>query len=123
MIEQYHDYIGHSLIPPFWSLGYHQCRWGYKTADKLIEVLTRFKENDLPIDVIWSDLDYMDRKMIFTVNSVTHGQKLNKLIKDHEVHFVPLLDAGVSIHDQNAMDLGKKLDVFFKDPKYSARYY
>jgi alpha-glucosidase (family GH31 glycosyl hydrolase) len=83
VIQQYHDFIGPSLVPPFWSMGYHQCRWGYKTADKLIEVLTKFKENDLPIDTIWSDLDYMDKKMIFTVNTYTHGDKLNKLIKDH----------------------------------------
>ena len=49
-------------------MGYHQCRWGYKTGAVLIEVLNKFKEHDLPIDTIWSDLDYMDRKMIFTVN-------------------------------------------------------
>ena len=49
-------------------MGYHQCRWGYKTGEVLLEVLTKFKENDIPIDTIWSDLDYMQAKMIFTVN-------------------------------------------------------
>lgn len=67
-MEKFHEYIGASHIPPFWSIGYHQCRWGYQTVDVLEEVLDKFKENDLPIDTIWSDLDYMDRKMIFTVN-------------------------------------------------------
>ena len=28
-------YIGRSAIPPFWSLGYHQCRWGYKSVSNL----------------------------------------------------------------------------------------
>ena len=49
-------------------MGYHQCRWGYHTVDVLTDVLNKFKENDLPIDTIWSDLDYMDKKMIFTVS-------------------------------------------------------
>jgi alpha-glucosidase (family GH31 glycosyl hydrolase) len=30
-LELYHEYIGKSHIPPFWSLGYHQSRWGYKS--------------------------------------------------------------------------------------------
>ena len=61
--------------------------------------------------------------MIFTVNSYTHGDKLNKMMKEHEIHFVPLLDAGVSINDKNAMDMGKSMDVFFKDPKNPSKYY
>lgn len=41
---------------------------------------------------------------------------LNRMMKEHEVHFVPLIDAGVSIHDKNAMKMGKDLDVFLKHP-------
>lgn len=39
VLEQYHDYIGKSHIPPFWSMGYHQCRWGYKSSAALNQVL------------------------------------------------------------------------------------
>ena len=46
--------------------------------------------------------------MIFTVSESTHGNgRLNKMMKEHEIHFVPLIDAGVSIHDNNAMQMGK----------------
>ena len=34
-IERYHKYIGPSAIPPFWSLGYHQSRWGYKSLKQI----------------------------------------------------------------------------------------
>jgi hypothetical protein len=44
--------------------------------------------------------------MIFTVNSFTH-QGLNEMMKRHNVHFVPLIDAGVSIKDSVAMQKGK----------------
>lgn len=105
-------------------MGYHQCRWGYKSADALDEVVRKFKEHDLPIDVIWSDLEYMDQKMIFTVNPHTHGGgRLNKIMKTHEVHFVPLIDAGVSLKDSNAINMGKELDVFLKQPRNNREDY
>lgn len=44
--------------------------------------------------------------MIFTVNPSTH-KNLNDIMRKHDVHFVPLLDVGVSIKDSVAMDKGK----------------
>ena len=32
-------YMGRSAIPPFWALGFHQCRWGYKNITYLENVL------------------------------------------------------------------------------------
>jgi alpha-glucosidase (family GH31 glycosyl hydrolase) len=66
----------------------------------------------------------MEAKMIFTVNSRTHGNnQLNNLMKNHEVNFVPLLDAGVAIGDQTATKLGTELDVFLKAPNKNNVYY
>jgi len=28
-IKIYHSYLGGYFVPPFWAMGYHQCRWGY----------------------------------------------------------------------------------------------
>ena len=60
--------------------------------------------------------------MIFTVGP-THRFKLNQMMKDFDVHFVPLLDVGVSIHDSNAMNMGKQMDVFLKNPNNNSQYY
>ena len=104
-------------------MGYHQCRWGYESAEKLVEVVSKLDELMIPIDTIWSDLEYMDKKMIFTVNPKTHGDKLNTMMKEHEIHFIPLLDVGVSIYDERAMSLGKNMDVFLRDPYNPDEYY
>ena len=29
LLKEFNKYQGQSNIPPFWSLGFHQCRWGY----------------------------------------------------------------------------------------------
>ena len=67
-MKKYHNYIGPANIPPFWSLGYHQSRWGYKSLTQFSEVIQNFKQSKIPIDTMWSDLDYMKNKAIFTVD-------------------------------------------------------
>jgi len=36
------------------------------------------------------------------------------LLIDESIHFVPLIDVGVSVNDRVAMDSGKELNVFLK---------
>jgi len=30
LLKKWNIVLGSSAIPPFWSMGFHQCRWGYK---------------------------------------------------------------------------------------------
>lgn len=50
-IKMYHEYLGggHS-IPPFWSMGFHQSRWTYRTLQELIDVATTHQNISIPID-------------------------------------------------------------------------
>ncbi|KAH7576456.1 hypothetical protein JRO89_XS01G0069400 [Xanthoceras sorbifolium] len=58
--------IGTVFMPPKWSLGYHQCRWSYDSAKKVLEIGRTFREKGIPCDVIWMDIDYMDGFRCFT---------------------------------------------------------
>ena len=69
-IREYHDYLGGWSLHPFWSMGFHQSRWGYSNLEKLSDVINNFRALDLPLDTIWSDIDYMIKKEDFTVNRV-----------------------------------------------------
>jgi alpha-glucosidase (family GH31 glycosyl hydrolase) len=67
-LEKFQIYMGASAIPPFWSLGMHQCRWGYQNITYLQNVLESYENHSIPLDTIWSDIDYMVEYEDFTVD-------------------------------------------------------
>ena len=56
-------------LPPRWALGYHQCRYSYTPDDRVREIAREFRRRDIPCDVIWLDIDYMDGFRCFTVDA------------------------------------------------------
>jgi alpha 1,3-glucosidase len=48
---------GKGALPPYFSIGYHQSRWSYYSADDVSLVNLRFDIFDIPYDVIWLDID------------------------------------------------------------------
>lgn len=68
LLKRFHMYIGSGHIPPFWAMGWHQCRWGYKNISYLENVVANYRKHDIPLDTIWTDLDYMIDKQDFTVD-------------------------------------------------------
>jgi len=57
---------GRMSLPARWTLGYHQCRWSYASAARVLEVAKAFRERSIPCDAIWMDIDYMDGFRCFT---------------------------------------------------------
>lgn len=43
-------------------------------------------------------------------------EQVRALLVEKNLHYVPLIDVGVSIADQIAMDKGKQMNVYFKSP-------
>ena len=66
VVEQYLQLIGTPFLIPYWSLGYHQCKYGYGSLANTSKVLKRTMEAGIPIDTQWNDIDYMDSFRDFT---------------------------------------------------------
>jgi alpha-glucosidase len=68
VVRRYTDLTGHAPLPPLWSLGYQQSRYSYMTAQEALGVVDRLRQEAIPTDVLWLDIDYQDRNRPFTVN-------------------------------------------------------
>lgn len=66
VVRRYTSLTGRMPLPPRWSLGYHQSRWGY-TPEDIAAVVKGFREDHhLPADSIWLDIQHMDEFRSFT---------------------------------------------------------
>ena len=64
--RQYGKITGTTPLPPEFSLAYHQCRWNYNDETDVREVADKFDEFDIPMDVMWLDIEHTDGKKYFT---------------------------------------------------------
>jgi len=70
--KMYHSIIGTPVLVPQWALGWNQCRWGYNKLSDVEEVVENYKKHNLPLDVQWSDIDYMQDYRDFTYDKVNY---------------------------------------------------
>eukprot|EP01086_Lenisia_limosa_P006583 TRINITY_DN254_c0_g1_i1.p1 TRINITY_DN254_c0_g1~~TRINITY_DN254_c0_g1_i1.p1 ORF type:complete len:774 (+),score=158.70 TRINITY_DN254_c0_g1_i1:51-2372(+) len=99
IVAQYQTVIGKPVLPPPWALGVHQSRWGYKDLDALKAVKKGFKDNELPLDVIWADIDYMDGFRVFSTDPIRfpmdqYNAFLDELHEEDMKHVV-IMDPGI----------------------------
>ena len=69
VVSSYSQLTGVPELPPLWALGFHQCKWSYKSEDEVMEIASGFKSLEIPCDAIYVDIDYMDGFRCFTWNS------------------------------------------------------
>ena len=70
------------MLPPFWSLGFHQSKWGYVDIEMFEKVIKGYKDHGIPLDTIWSDIDYMINFEDFTIDESRFNlEKLNAIAK------------------------------------------
>ena len=110
--------LGIPTLPPFWSMGFHQSRYGYKNSNEFKSVYLKYKNNKIPIDTMWIDIDSLNNYEIFTVNQNTFGNLLEIVNQIHKekYHFIPIVDLGISYENKNNhfIKIGDQFDIFIK---------
>lgn len=98
--KQFRKMIGRSYIPPKFAFGFGQSRWGYKTPEDFETVARKYRENHIPIDMVYMDIDYMDSYKDFTINDEfgDFSEYVENLKKDN-IRLIPIIDAGVKIEE------------------------
>ncbi len=113
---------GRPPLPPIWSLGYHQSRWGYKTEADIHTTVQSFATHRLPLDAIHLDIDYMDGYRVFTVDQDRFPDLkiLTEELASQNIKVVTILDPGVKTDPSyQVYQEGKDLEMFITSPEGS----
>lgn len=62
LLPKYYALFGRQPLPPLWSLGYMQSKFGYRDEEELVRLAHTLREKDFPSDVLILDL-YWFRQM------------------------------------------------------------
>ena len=98
VVRRYTDLTGKAPLAPQWALGYQQSRWGYSSDQEVREIARKLREDRIPADVIWMDIDYQDRYRPFTVNRTTFPdlKKLNSDLNANGIRLVAITDLHIA---------------------------
>lgn len=98
VVARYADLTGRPPLAPLWSLGYQQSRYSYMSADEVRSVAARLRQERIPTDVIWLDIDFQDRNRPFTTNPKTYPDlaRLSADLHDKGIRLVAITDLHVA---------------------------
>jgi alpha-glucosidase (family GH31 glycosyl hydrolase) len=121
VVFQYQQLIGYPTLIPYWSLGYHQCRYGYNSLADLINVYNNFTLYNIPLDAIWSDIDYMYLYEDFVFDPVRYPPiELEQFVAQlggNKQYYVPIVDAGIKQYSNySSYSDGITQNVFISSP-------
>ena len=118
VLELYSELTGKPPLPPLWSLGYHQSRWSYDSAEEVRRIASELRRRKIPCDAIHLDIDYMDGWRCFTWDKsrFPDPEKLSLELKREGFRLVPNVDPGIK-RDRNYWVFRHGLEeVFLKLP-------
>lgn len=94
VLDSYSNLTGRPFMPPLFSFGYHQCKWGYLSQDEVESVMKGLDEFAIPYDAIWLDVDHLKKFSPFEVDekNFPHLDQLCVELEKDKRHLVRLSD-------------------------------
>ena len=105
-------------LPPLWSLGFHQCRYSYYPDTRVKSLADSMRIKNIPCDVIWMDIDYMQDFRIFTFDSTgfSNPNETNDYLHKNNFKSVWMIDPGIKAEEGYFVyDSGEKIDAWIKN--------
>lgn len=99
IIEHYALLTGFMPMPPKWALGLQQCRYSYYPDTEVINVITQYRNRNIPIDVVYLDIHYMDAYKVFTFHPerFPNPKAMHATLNEMNVRTVCIVDPGIKV--------------------------
>ncbi|KAF2752757.1 putative alpha-glucosidase [Pseudovirgaria hyperparasitica] len=119
--KQYAELVGLPAMNSYWSLGFHNCRYGYRDFYAVAETIANYSSAGIPLETQWTDIDYMYERWIFTVDptrfEIARVRDIVDYLHEHDQHYIVMVDPAVAYNDfgnYSTLSRGIDQDVFMK---------
>ncbi|KAK8083626.1 alpha/beta-glucosidase agdC [Apiospora saccharicola] len=140
--RQYALVVGTPAMIPYWSLGvsfypfpnllrlqnqtyqnhlfrqFHQCKFGYQDWFDVAEVISNYSASGIPLETMWTDIDYMDHRRVFSLDQERFPLErmwgIVRHLHDHQQRYMLMVNPAVADWPYPAFERGVELDVFLK---------
>lgn len=113
---QYSEVVGKPALQPYWGFGFHQCRYGMQDVYEVASVVANYSAANIPLETMWTDIDYMDFRKVFTLDPLRFPldlmQQLVEYLHDHQQHYIVMVDPAVAYQNYDAFNNGVEDDAF-----------
>ncbi|KAK6435660.1 hypothetical protein LTR95_008154 [Oleoguttula sp. CCFEE 5521] len=114
--QQYSEVVGKSALMPYWGFGFHQCRYGMQDIYEVAEVVANYSSAGIPLETMWTDIDYMYLRRVFTLDPARFPLQLVRdlvnVLHSRQQHYIVMVDPAVAYQDYPAFNNG--IDSFLK---------
>ncbi|CAF0953791.1 unnamed protein product [Adineta steineri] len=120
VIQQYQSVIGKPYMPPYWALGFQLSRYGYNTLNNMRAAMTRTLDANIPLDVMYGDIDYFYKRLDFTWHPIDFDGLPEYIdwLHDNGMKFITILDPAIDSQEKNYSTYteGEKDNIWIKWP-------
>ncbi|KAF2716540.1 glycoside hydrolase family 31 protein [Polychaeton citri CBS 116435] len=124
--KQYAEIVGLPAMQPYWGWGFHQCKYGYRDVYEVAEVVANYSAANIPLETMWTDIDYMELRRVFTVDPerfpIHLMRELVDYLHEHQQHYVVMVDPAVAHRDYPPYNRGVEDGIFLKNANGSGVY-
>ncbi|KAG7086321.1 hypothetical protein E1B28_002284 [Marasmius oreades] len=124
--REYAKIAGAPAEVPYWSFGLHQCRFGYQNFVDVAGVITNYSAAGIPLETMWTDIDYMDRRRVFTLDPdyfpLSRMREIVDHLHDNGQKYIVMVDPALGYFPNEGyapVDRGIETDIFLKWPNGS----
>lgn len=100
--QEYAQIVGLPVMMPYWSFGFHQCRYGYRDVWEVAEVVYNYSQAGIPLETMWTDIDYMFDRWIFTLDPERYPlprvRELVDYLHAHQQHYIVMVGTPISVN-------------------------
>ncbi|KAF8995063.1 glycosyl hydrolases family 31-domain-containing protein [Cyathus striatus] len=112
--KQYSELTGRPAEVPYWSFGSQPAQ----NYVDMVGAISQYAATEIPLEVMWTDIDYMDRRSIFTVLDYFPMNSMREIVSylhAHDQKYTVVTDPAVALaNNYPAYTRGKEPDIFLK---------